>query len=532
MSTQIVYRDVGLPFPWKMLQIELDDQTFGGMILKELKDIMGYYSVYEDGADFISETGAKIDYKPSDMPYQYVKSIIDKQARFMFSKQPDFNVKLATEVQDDSEGEKRDDEVISQYQELLDTVLSKNRIGKLLLAGLKDCFIGKRVAAILNFSPEDGITIQFIPSYGFVHNVDPITGDMTKISVLFNLVMHEQREAQRIYKKTYEMFDDGFCYVSEGIYNGLGELVEEIISEQATLFTYIPAYVFVNDGLTGDVDGVSEVKHLMMGERWYSKLANADMDAERFGMNPIRYAVDMNPATTKKENLSIAAGAFWDLSTDTNLGEAKQGKVGVLEQSMGYSNSLGVTLDRIKGMMYDLVDLPDIRTLEARVASGKTLKALYWPLIVRSDEKMQEWQPGLEFLAMAIIEGANLYPEIARLHDSEFTPSDLELEVFVENQYPLPEDEELEKTLDMAEIQRETRSRKSYLKKWHRMTDEEADDELAQILREKNMMATGVTVALTDFKKKEMQSIEDKAAEQNPKPEGDPGEGTDGGAAE
>lgn len=505
VDNAILYKDLLLPFPWRIMQEEINNDKYSGVTLSELREIMHYYNVYNYGAEFRADA-AQQDYIPSSSPFQIVKSIIDKQARFMFGKTPEFTVNM--KESNTGLSKEMEEKIETMYQDLIDSVLTKNKIGKNLIAALKDCFIGKRVAAILNFNENSGITIQFVPSHSFYCETDMDTGEVTKICTLFRIYNSEVQVDERIYKKVYEMGEDGYCYVSEGIYDGVANLVEEVIEYQRTEFTYVPAYVFINDGLSGDTEGVSEVTQLQSGEEYFSKLANADIDANRFGMNPIIYTVDMNPQTTKRENLSIAAGAFWDLQTDQALSEKGNGKVGLLEKSMSYTSSLEKTLDRTRNNMYDLTDLPDIRGIEARIASGKALKALYWPLIVRSDEKMQEWRPGLEFIAETIIKGSNLYPYIARMHLESFEVVDVELEVSVENLYPLPEDEELEKQLDMAEIASQTRSRKSYLMKWNRITPEQADEELKQIILEKQLMASSVTGSLTSFANNEAESIE------------------------
>ena len=85
------------------------------------------------------------------------------------------------------------------------------------------------------------------------------------------------------------------------MYDGLGNLKEELIPERPTLFEgIIPAGVIINDGLTGDLDGISEIEELSDSESWYSRINNGDIDSERSGMNPIRYAIDINPNTTKR----------------------------------------------------------------------------------------------------------------------------------------------------------------------------------------------------------------------------------------
>ena len=61
-------------------------------------------------------------------------------------------------------------------------------------------------------------------------------------------------------------------------------------------------------------------------------------------------------------------------------------------------------------------------------------------------------------------------------------------EVKIENSYPILEDESEEKSTDMAEINTKVRSRKSYLKKWYGLSDEDVEDELSQIAREQQLL--------------------------------------------
>ena len=65
---------------------------------------------------------------------------------------------------------------------------------------------------------------------------------------------------------------------------------------------------------------------------------------------------------------------------------------------------------------------------------------------------------------------------------------EVEYDIRVENQYSLPEDEVEEKTIDLAEVTAQTMSRKRYMKKWHRLTDDEAEEELKQIALERELL--------------------------------------------
>ena len=469
-----------LRVPFSLISMELEG-LYGSQLLAEMQEIIGYYRIYERGADFKTE-GSKGDYIPSDLRFKQASSLVNKEARFLFSRSPD----LWVDVAGDDEAAKAANTIL---QNLVDRVMEKNRFQSKLLRAAKDCFIGKRVAYFVNFNEEkQTIKVDFIPSLEFVYETDEDDTDtITKIVAFYTVVDNQTKADQRIYKKKYWM-ENGYCHIEEAIYDGLGTLVDEITPARATKFTYIPAGVIVNDGLTGDLLGESEIASLEDFESWFSRLSNADMDAERQGMNPVRWARDMNPESTK--GLSIAAGAFWDLQTDQNTAaDGVTGEVGVLETSMNYTSAITSTLNRIKSSMFDSIDMPDVspEALKGVVSSGKTLKAIYWGLIVRCDEKMLAWRPAIKNIMRIIIEGSKLYPGSAVRYVQESIP-DVEFDVRVENQYPLPEDETEEKTIDLAEVAGQTMSRKAYMKKWRNLNDEEADAELEQIARERELL--------------------------------------------
>lgn len=471
-----------LMIPQNMIYAELDG-LYGSRVLQDMRDIISLYDVYEHGADYITE--AK-DYTPADLKFKYARSILDKEARFLFSRTPDFFVDVDPGDSKASKQAARDASVV--YQTLVDRVLAANQFPKALLQAAKDCFIGKRVALMYNISEKTGkIGISFLPSLEFVYDVDP--GDatsLTKIIAFYGLNVEVSHSKQRIYRKKYEL-KNGFCYYTEEIYDGLGQVVETISPETKTAFTYIPAWVIVNDGLTGDLIGTSEIELLQEYESWYSKMSGKDIDAESTGMNPIRWARDMSPESTK--GLSIAAGSFWDLSTDQNAADGVTGEVGVLDSPMTYSTALSTTLDRVKNAMYEQTAVPNVspEALKGVVSSGKTLKAIYWDLIVRCDEKMLVWRPALQFMAQCIIEGVRLYPAVAKTYIDDPLP-DATYEIRVDNQYSLPEDEAEEKQIDLSEVNAQTMSKKAYMIKWRNLTDEEADEELQQIARERELL--------------------------------------------
>lgn len=472
-----------LNIPGGLIKEELSG-LYGTNVLQDMYDIIKLYDTYEKGAKYTAE--AAQDYIPADLRYKKTQSLINKIARFMFSKTPDFYVDpVIGNTQAEIEANKQGADT---YKKLIDAVLKKNAFPLAILKAAKDCFIGKRVALMFNINEDTGIQLSFLPSLEFVYDVDPNDANLlTKIVVFYNLNTNKDKKDQRIYKKKFWM-ENGYAHYSEMIYDGTGLPIETIAEDETTLFDFIPCWVIVNDGLTGDLMGASEVDNIQDYESWYSRLASADMDAERKGMNPIRYTVDASPESTS--GLSIAAGAFWDLASDQNQSVDRAAQVGVLDTPMSYSAALSTTLDRIGNIMHEQSAVPNVspEALQGVVTSGKTLKAIYWDLIVRCDEKMLAWRPALEFLAECIIEGVRLYPKAGEKYlDGESLP-DTPYTIRVDNQYSLPEDETEEKTIDLAEITAQAMSRKSYMKKWRGLTDDEADEELKQIAAERAIL--------------------------------------------
>ena len=482
-----------LNVPTGIIKEELEG-LYGSSVLQDMYNIISLYDVYDHGAAFPVEPSK--DYKPADLRYKAAKILLNKEARFLFSKPPDFFVD--TPVSDKKEESDRNKEASSVYKQLIDLVLKKNQFSSALMKAVKDCFIGKRVALMFNINEDRGIQVSFLPSLEFVYDVDPNDANvLTKIVVFYNLNTAKAKQDQRIYKKKYWL-EDGYAHYSEAIYDGTGKPLEVIEENTTTLFEFIPAWVIVNDGLTGDLMGCSEIEDLQEHEGWFSKMSSADLDAERKGMNPIRYTIDASPESTK--NLSIAAGAFWDLASDPNQPQDHPAQVGVMDTPMSYSPALGITLDRIKQHMYELVSVPNVspEAMKGVVTSGKTLKAIYWDLIVRCDEKMLAWRPALEFLGSCIIKGVQLYPKAGAryLEELGMTLPDVPYEIRVDNQYSLPEDEVEEKQVDLAEVTAQTMSRKAYMKKWRQLTDEEADEELKQIALERELLEDSYTANL------------------------------------
>lgn len=452
----------------------------GKIYRNETYELIQYFLDYQCGADFTPE-GAKGDYIPSSYKFKKIKTLIDKEARFMFSQQPE--IKIKARLTDD-----RSLEDAEYLQTIVNEVLKSSAFSNMLLQSAKDCFVGKRVAALVDFSEEDGIAVHFYNSLQFYYEYQYGTNKLIKF-VSFDCVEQDVSVGGSLYLVNEYNVRKGIVYMSSGIYKGTGERVEELIAENATDLKQIPVAIIINDGTLMNKRGMSEVRQLAEGESTFSKLANADVDCVRKGMNPIRYTVDMSRETTK--NLSSSAGSYWDLEHNMNLDDPNP-MIGTLSPDMGHTEALKNTLERINSEMYNELDIPNIseETLVGTITSGKSIKALYYSLMVRCDEKFKTWKPAIENIIKFVLEIALLNKDITKTIYNVPQLNDVEYDIVINEKYALLDDELEEKSSDMEEVQNNLRSIKSYLKK-HRhedlITDEQIEEEILQIAYEKNM---------------------------------------------
>jgi len=455
---------------------------YGSAVLQEMNDILRLYDIYEGRENFIDKTEGK-DYTQTEKRTNLIKKLIKEESRFLFGKTPE----LYIQPKNDTDADKDKAEEINLY---LNKILKDNLFSEKLVKGARDCFIGKR-AAIKLYANQDTkeIRIMFLPSLEFIYESDEENpNELKKIIFFYQTNKEVEKDKQRIWKQKYEMID-GRCILNEGIYNGNGILIEPINVDVDLQLSGIPCYVVINDGLSGDPFGESDVKELLDNQIQYNRLSSEDVDTLRKGMDRIIYGIDIDPEASEK--FKLKPGAFWDVPTDPTA-EGKQATLDTIPTDFGYGDKIENSLKRIKSDMYEMLNIPMLSNdeLKGMMTSGKTMKALYWQLITRCEEKMMAWRPALEWLIRAILEITEVY-QIENLPQLDYT-------VTVENNYPLQEDEDEEKTLDLQQVNAQAMSRKTFIKKWQGVTDDVADAEIRQIALEREMLEESYVSGMSD----------------------------------
>ena len=418
---------------------------YGQKVLADMGEILRYYDFYE-GRGQHWRTAENLDYRPTQFITNLTKKLIKREARFMFGRTPELRVR------------DRDGKRLVDMQTLLDMVLEDNSFPERLMKGARDCFIGKRVA--LKLTCDGGnIGITFRPSTEFVFTpYDEDADRLSKIIFFYQTADEPERVNQRVWRQKYEM-ENGRCFVTEGTYDGYGNLIDggEKID---TGLDFIPCRVIINDGLTGDLCGESDVAEIMANQQHYNRLKSDDIDALRFNMFPQRVAIDADGKSL--ESMKFAPGALVDLVTDPAVGDSgEQASLELLESKFSYDARFEHTLNRIKEDMHELLGVPNLslEQLQGLMQSGKSMKALYWELIERCEERWTVWEPALKWMCRTVFRlvGACM-PDLLEIPEN--------YGIYCEHLYPIMEDEEEERRLDLSEVQAGVRSAESYRSKW------------------------------------------------------------------
>lgn len=448
---------------------------YGNEVTRELNELIRLYEAYDGpGQHWLTDTEEDAKYKPTQLITNYVKKLIKAESRFMAGRAPELRVDADAALKDSAD----------QLERFVARTLAANKWQRALICGVRDCFIGKRVALCLSGAPGSILRVQFVPSTEFAYETGD-DGGVSKIIFFYGLNELTDKVRQRIYRKKLWL-EGGRCLIDEGIYDGYGRQIEKTHGGEDTGLTFVPVYVIVNDGLTGDTAGESDVRELIANPKAYNQLKSDDIDALKFNMFPQKVFVDASQASM--DSVVIAPGAMIDLQTDPARAGQGHADAKVLEPTFGYDGRYEHAIDRIESDMYALISVPNVGTEELKgfAASGKAMRAVYWGLICRCEEKWAEWDDALKWMVRRLVEMAAIYGA-AQLPQIEYG-------VRVEHLYPIPDDEEDERTRDLDEVSRKARSALSYIRKWQ--PDADAAGELGQIQAERRAEdAYGMAVA-------------------------------------
>ena len=490
-----------------LLRSEL--QGLYGDYLARINKINRWYAIYEGEQEW--ETASGLDYEPTKKVTNITKKLIDTRARFMFGREPYFDVRP---INKDEKGSTNYQDQAQEKEDLLKKILDENKFHSKVLKSYKDCSIGGKIAIKLWANKNLGLRIIFSPAQEFFaqYDIDDVD-DLQKVVFFYVLKDDKDRRKQRIKKQVWELVDRR-CILNEIIVNGEGMPISIEYEDYDTGLDFIPVIIVKNGGLTGETEGISDVEQLWGNQNIYNKLTSDDVDALRFQMFGQDVVTDADENSLK--SIKIAPGAMIDLQTDVSqAAEGRQAKMERLESGFSYKDKFEDTINRVKNDMYDTLDVPNVglEQLKGLMQSGKSMKALYWGLMAACEEDWTEWGPALSQMVDYVFKMVDIY-NLYGARDIARYETTLE----IEHVYPIQEDENEQKRIDMEEVIAEVRSRRSYMDKWGNYEDIES--ELEQIQLEKQIMQDSYTKDLlgnlndTEIKDKEAEEVEEITGEE------------------
>lgn len=453
--------------------------------VSERYDILSYYSFYNGAAkneECIEnpvlrgqswETSKDLDYKPTQEIRNHTKKLLQKQQRFMFGQSPNVLVKAYDEEsRDNAEG----------LRQFIDDILEEGEYWNETFKAFLDCTIGKRVLLLLDANPGEPIKFKYFTADQFTFKCSKENyKELEEVIIAYTNDDTEtiQPENQVWHKWKYYMNGET-CILEKADYDGNAKLIPRTQTIVDTKIREIPARVIVNGGLLGETMGTSDVADLIPIADSYNRRMSDFADALRFKM--FEQPVFINASQDSIQSIKIAPNALIDLkATPTQENTTPDAKM--LTSTFSFKDSAEYYLDKALSDMYELMDQPRPEDIK-NVPSAKAIKFIFYDLMARCEEKWKTWEPAILWAintSLELVEQFNLYPENS---NRQFVNIDARISLV--HNYPIPEDVESKKKLAMQEVSSHVRSRKSYMRDYSELEDE--NDEFNEILEEMRLL--------------------------------------------
>lgn len=463
----------------------LGPYIFAPEVLKERTEVYKYYNFFygkttvDEKTAFMNEfnqgqswsVSADLDFTPTQDIRNHVKRIIKRQSRFMFGVSPTVMLKGY---------DKKDNDKAEELRQFIDkNIFEKNEFWDDTFKAFLDATICKRVLLRVEANPNEPITTHYHSMDEFTYEVDPKNyKKLVKVTIAYmNKEGEHKVDSQQVWRRwQYVLKEDGYCYLTYGIYDGQCNPIEEE-KEINTMFTEIPCKVILNDGMLGDLSGSSDIRDLIDLQNSYNRTNSDYRDALKFKMFEQPVFIDASEDST--EDIKIAPNAIIELHTDPTLDSTARADAKMLSSSFSFVQGAKDFTDGLKNDMYELMDQPkpeDIKT----VPSGIALKMTFYDLMSRCDEKWGAWESALKWLirfSVKAIEQLGLYKDE---YKSQWNK--LDFKIVITHNYPIPEDEKENKTTGIEEVNANVRSIESYIKEFS--DEEDYESEYNTILKE------------------------------------------------
>ncbi|WPC42949.1 phage portal protein [Clostridium sp. JS66] len=421
---------------------------------KDRKDLL---LIDEDKLGMNWITTDDIDYVPAEDIRNKVKPLLRKQARFMFSKEPDILFKpYLLEDKDKCE----------ELRQFIDGILEDNSFWSLTLKAFLMCTIKKRVLLRLEINPSEPIKIYYEDIKDFSYTANSNTKEVETVTIVkIDPITEDLNINDQVWLKYTYFMEGGTCKLNVQSYhsNLLDKPFSEVTSD--TKLSRLPMWVVINGGLLNEEFGESDLEDLRSPQNQYNRKVSDFADALRFNMFPQTVTVDATPDSVNK--MTIAPNALAPLISV----EGKTATVQKLETNFSGSEALENFLNRIERDMRYMLDMPSVDDLN-NIPSAKALKYIYNDLVARCEEKWKDWENVFREMILLIIESCIKFKCYATWKEDW---NNLDFKILFKHNYPIPEDVEDKKNLAMSEVNANLKSRKTYIKEFGDVEDYETE---------------------------------------------------------
>ncbi|NFC47364.1 phage portal protein [Clostridium botulinum] len=451
---------------------------------KALKDFLFYLGECEDiekaklnnaflGQSWI--TLDDLDYVPSQVIDNKIKPLINKQARFMFGKEPDILFKPF---------DKKDKESCEELRQYIDSILNASKFWSNTMKAFRLATVTKRVMLRLEANPGQPIRLYWHDINDFSYEVDP--NDITRINKIVlvrqDTATANKKESEQLwYRYTYYMANkkdnlELSCYLRVETFKGNGLETPIEVKEQDTGLSKMPCWVFCNEQSIVTHYGQSDIKDLKPLQDSYNRRLSDFNDSLRFLMFGQTAIVDATEETVNACN--IAPNALMALKSIEDTGENKQAKVQRVESNFTNAEPVKMYLKLLEDSMYEKLGIPRPEQLQS-IPSAKSIKYMYTELVARCEEKWHDWEPAIRNMIRLIVEACskfNCYDNWKEEWNS------ILFSIVLSKNYPIPEDEEDKKKLALEEVNTNVRSHRSYIKDFS--NDEDYEEHFNEVIED------------------------------------------------
>ncbi|BDR72207.1 hypothetical protein K144316041_09150 [Clostridium tetani] len=457
---------------------------------KALKDFIFYLGECENidaaklNQDLLGQnwiTLDDLDYIPSQVIDNKIKPLINKQARFMFGKEPDILLKPL---------DKQNKETCEKLRQYIDAILNASKFWSNTMKAFRLATVTKRVMLRLEANPGQPIRLYYHDINDFSYEVDP--NDITKLNKVILVrqdtkTAYKEEKDQIWYRYTYYINKiegkEHSCYLRIEKFKGDNLQTPIEIKEQDTELSKIPCWVICNEQSIINPYGQSDIKDLKPLQDSYNRRLSDFNDSLRFLMFGQTAVIDATEDTVNACN--IAPNSLMALKSIDDTEGNKQAKVQRVESNFTNADPVLKYLKTLEDSMYEKLGIPKPESLQ-QVPSAKSIKYMYTELVARCEEKWHDWEPIIRQMIRLIVEACGKFKCYEEWKDEW---NDLLYNIVLNKNYPIPEDEEDKKRLAMEEVRTNVRSHRSYIKDF--TDDENVDDILKEICKD----ITSITAA-------------------------------------